>query len=468
MTRINVMFKLLAAGLFLVVMVLPLTVHGYDAGSPIQIQLSASKSHYESTEPVVLQVSVYNAVNSTVATQVGFFKRDWHLAIWFTAPDGTPVRQKYLKGGSEPPGVFLFNKREAVFAELVPTGAEDSTLLNDARIYYDLNQYGTWSAVVQAPLYVFHDYSKDEITGNRYGFLNPKPSTFNPLTSNKVAFEILPPEPVVKSALEVFVEKQSVGSGSNPGTKKEALNRIPVRVYRVSDIPPDFQPPNWQNYDAIAKYVKPVHSGVTASDGLAKFYLERDEYLVMAKYNKAPDFKHLGALVTTDEPEWMTPTPLLKKIKILEVARTTGPGQEKKLLAGTTRRERGSDLLITEPEFVTWDSTEELYPFVFEAVGDWDVTTSVSPPEGFTADYDSLSAEVVDEVEAVQFTIVDVGSKWEETDVTVELDHNGKKKKIKSKVGIKLSKKLAKEKKLGVYGHTVPPGPFKGGKKVKE
>jgi hypothetical protein len=36
------------------------------------------------------------------------------------------------------------------------------------------------------------------------------------------------------------------------------------------------------------------------------------------------------------------------------------------------------------------DSTQELYPFVFETIGDWDVTTSVTPPEGFESTINRL------------------------------------------------------------------------------
>ena len=44
--------------------------------------------------------------------------------------------------------------------------------------------------------------------------------------------------------------------------------------------------------------------------------------------------------------------------------------------------------------------------------------------------------------------------------------YKGKSETIETKIDIKLSKKLQKEKGLGPYGHTKHPGPFKGGKKV--
>ena len=51
-----------------------------------------------------------------------------------------------------------------------------------------------------------------------------------------------------------------------------------------------------------------------------------------------------------------------------------------------------SELPIIEPEYVFGDDTQQLYPFVLGAVGDWDVTASVTPPEGFVADHDELWA----------------------------------------------------------------------------
>ena len=104
-----------------------------------------------------------------------------------------------------------------------------------------------------------------------------------------------------------------------------------------------------------------------------------------------------------------------------------------------------------------WSEEAELYPFVFDSLGDWTVTTSVTPPEGFVADNDALSAEVNSQVEAVQFTITDIGSKWVGTKVKHKIKHKGKKEKIVySEVGIKLSPELAAKKGLSIYGEDAP------------
>jgi hypothetical protein len=84
------------------------------------------------------------------------------------------------------------------------------------------------------------------------------------------------------------------------------------------------------------------------------------------------------------------------------------------------------------------------------------------------ADKSSLTATVKNEIEAVQFTVKDVGSRWIETNVTFTVEHQKKVKALKDKVGIKLSKRLAETKGLDIYGETGTPGTFVGGKKVSK
>jgi len=120
----------------------------------------------------------------------------------------------------------------------------------------------------------------------------------------------------------------------------------------------------------------------------------------------------------------------------------------------------GSELLVIEPEYIEWSSAQELYPFVLQSLGNWDVTTSISPPSGFVANQPSLSTQVNSELKVLQFTVTDVGSDWVSTKVKHKVKHNGKVYTIDSKIGIKLSKELAKKKGLSVYGQEpLPPDP---------
>jgi len=89
-----------------------------------------------------------------------------------------------------------------------------------------------------------------------------------------------------------------------------------------------------------------------------------------------------------------------------------------------------------------------------ESIGDWEVTTSVQPPEGFVTDHNALGEEVTSEIEAVQFSITDVGTKWtrSKTKHKIKNKKSGKEHTFESEIGIKLTPELAKKKKVGIYG----------------
>ena len=62
------------------------------------------------------------------------------------------------------------------------------------------------------------------------------------------------------------------------------------------------------------------------------------------------------------------------------------------------------------------------------------------------------------ELEAIQFTIIDVGSKWKPTKVKYKIKHKGKVKDIEGEIGIKLAPGLAKKKGVSEYGEEGKPG----------
>jgi hypothetical protein len=55
-------------------------------------------------------------------------------------------------------------------------------------------------------------------------------------------------------------------------------------------------------------------------------------------------------------------------------------------------------------------------------------------------------------MEAVQFLVIDVGTKWKSSKVKHKIKHKGKTETIESEIGIKLSEKKAKEKGVGRFG----------------
>jgi hypothetical protein len=219
---------------------------------------------------------------------------------------------------------------------------------------------------------------------------------------------------------------------------------------------------NWKYYPLIWDYVEPIRSSLTGHNGFTRFSgIPQDDYLILGQHKITTDFKHLAVRVRSTDAGWLSEEPIVCYMRSIQKA-------DGKKVAGKTERLVGSELLITEPEFIEWDSAEETYPFILEAKGDWDVTTTVTPPAGFTIDQKSLSVKVKDEMKIVLFTVTEGGESWKETKVKYKIKHKKKSESLESKIGIKLSKKLAKEKNKGIYGDTEDPGPFKGGKKVEK
>ena len=433
--------------------------------APVAIRLLADKTSYLPEEPIRMQVDVLNASGEPVLTRTGFSSRDRRLLITFTDPDGNIIRSKYLRSSDEPGPPYRVQERDAAFAEYFE---ESTVVLEDVREFYELLKYvkyGRYTAQVFESLETFSESSLDD-AGNLIAFLDSA-SGFS-LLSNKVLFEIVSPTPAEQSSIHVKVCLLQIGGGTKPGAVKMPLLDVPVHLIKVSDVPDDYHPINHKTYGIIYEFVDAFRSAFTtlpygdAKEGVAKFEnVPQDDYVVIALYDRSQDFRHMGSPIGLDHSDWLTDDPIEKHLMVMEKV-------DGKKVPGKTKKLKGSELLITEPEYIEWDSTQETYPFVFETMGDWEVTTSVAPPEGFETDYKSLDAEVINELEAVQFTITDVGSSWKETKVKHKINHKGKQHTLESKIGIKLSKKLAKEKGLGIYGETESPGPFKGGKKTKK
>ncbi len=436
-----------------------------ETQAPIAITLVASKASYLEKEPIKLEIRVANISDADVITRKGFFNQAFHLKLTFIDPDGEVVRFFSLAGGAEGgPPLCVRGQCTAVQAEVIPPPprGEKVTIIDDAKGNYDLTKLGHYRAFVSVPLNTFAGATKDAATGEQFAFLDgPGRQLFDPLRSNSISFDIVPREPIARSAIKVSANKLVVGRGPKPeAIKKIPLEGLPVRLFKRSSVPDDFKPIDYKTFPLVWQYVPPIARTLTNAQGFGSFErAPRDDYVVIAEHRGAEDLIYIGAPIGADDPDWPTADPISAHLAVIEKA-------DKTQVAGRTTRVTGSELLITAPGYVLWDNTEELYPFVFESIGKWSVTTTVSPPEGFVADHATLSTGVSTARTAVQFTIAETGSRWEETDVTYKVDYKGKSKVIMHKIGIRLSKKLAQEKGLGIYGHTESPGVFEGGKKV--
>jgi hypothetical protein len=255
--------------------------------------------------------------------------------------------------------------------------------------------------------------------------------------------------------LNVTADIHTVGSGTYPGSAKDPISGLPLSIFDKTSACVAQYGVSWQNYESIWNSCTPVmvkcspsstpsNTCITDSSGQVNMLLPPGDYIVIGKYeptSNAADDLYIGVSTGSIAAAQSTQ----KYLQVIKKA-------DGKKIPAKYYQLTGSNLLIIEPEYVEWDGTAELYPFVFDSLGEWTVVVTVSPPEGFVSDYDSLMDYVSNALGSVQFTITDVGSKWVSTEVNYKVKHKGKVQNIKSKLGIKLSKDLAKKKGLSEYG----------------
>jgi hypothetical protein len=232
--------------------------------------------------------------------------------------------------------------------------------------------------------------------------------------------------------IEVTAASHTVGSGSHPGAQKEPLVGIEICAYDKSDdscARDVCGGISHHYYECIATTCPAAGCCTTDSNGQCTINVPPGDYVI----------------ISLDATKTVLPDPLgvsasdlacgeTMKKHLQQIIRVDG-----RKIPGKTQRLTGSELLIIEPEFIVWDEVQQPYPFVFESVGEWGVSVSVTPPEGFEADYDELSTEVNNDLTSVQFTIVEVGSDLVPTQTRFQVRHNGRIRTVVSQVGITLT-----------------------------
>lgn len=237
--------------------------------------------------------------------------------------------------------------------------------------------------------------------------------------------------------------RHTVGPGSHPGATKEPLPDIEACAYDAAELECARNicgGVSHQQYQCIVDNCTPDACETTDALGEAELNLDPGDYIVIAADDTAtvlpdPLGKVVGDLLCGE----------LRIARLRQLVRFDGRKKPAK-----TRVETGSLLLIVEPEFIVWDQPEQPYPFVFESIGEWGVTATIAPPEGFVADYESLAADVDNELEAVQFTITETGSDLVPTETTFELIHNGEIRTVRSSIDILLTPEYARSRGFNV------------------
>ncbi len=253
--------------------------------------------------------------------------------------------------------------------------------------------------------------------------------------------------------IAIIANKHTVGAGTHPGSAKEPLVGIEICAYDKAE-----DSCSRTTCGGIShQYYQCIVDSCGADDGEQIFCCTTDANGECAINAPPGDY----IVISDDATKTVLPDPLgvsasdllcgeLKQKHLQQIVKADG-----KKVPGKTSRRTGSELLVIEPEFIEWTGSQETYPFVFEAVGDWEVSTTVSPPEGFVSDYDSLAEQVVNEIEVVQFTVTDIGSDWVPTEAKHTVGHGGRRQVILSRVGVRLASDLAQQKGLDRSGHVL-------------
>jgi hypothetical protein len=482
------------------------TADGTAPAIKVSVALMDSDSNdsrliYLEGDPIPVVITLKNEGAAEVITSKGFSKRPFHLLLTFIDPDGQTITADELGtavyGDPEPPRLIYVNDqpRQVESVERLAAGQSAwvlKTSIPNALAYYNLYKVGYYSvkAIIPMRTYSGVDYTIDGVeyalidSANWSNALQSNPEKFAIVAdkdgdgyyypeaygANNVAdcddnnFAVSPAasetpgngrdddcnpatpdgSPVAMGTVMVFAEKHTVGPGVNPDVKKQPLGGLPVRIYSKAAGSCVMQyGVSWQNYGKIWANCIPQETGTTDTTGKVGLNVVPGDYIVIGKTAAAI---YLGVSVGT-----VAANQTVNKFLQL-IVKADGKNVPAKYTVRT-----GSELYIIEPEYIEWSGAQELYPFIFAGVGDWGVVTSITPPEGFVADNKSLSTEVSSETEAVQFTVGDIGSKWTNTKVQYKLKHKRKTETIKSKIGIKCSAQLQKQKGFDEFCNAVKP-----------
>lgn len=500
--------------IFLVILVTLVIIGGILNNSLAQVAppgIKASLALYKTAyllnaEPIKATITLENISDGDVITSGGFTISPFHLYLVFIDPDGKGITAPELgtteKEGPPPQVIPVGGELIQVESVEVLPGPPDTTWvlslpLPDARAYYTLTKAGKYSVKALIPMKTYPaisytvagiDYAAIDsfnfagaIESNTVNFslvadedvdgysypealspyasfpdcddnnpaVNPGATELpgngidedcNPATSDVV---IIPPGTIIVKA-----DKHTVGSGNLPSSTKVPIAGLLVRIFDKSagSCVSNFGV-SWKNYKSIWLSCFSLRNeiGTTGADGTVSITVKPGDYIVIGEYD--PNVSTTGdeIYIGVSAGNLTSGATMQKYLQVIVKA-------DGKTVPAKYTVKTGSELLIIEPEYVEWSGTQELYPFVFESIGDWTVNVSVSPPGGFVADYNNLATDVNTTLKSVQFTVTDIGSEWVSTGVTYMIKHKGKSEVVKSQIGVKLSERLAKAKGLNRFG----------------
>ena len=279
-------------------------------GPHVKINLISNKTKYEPDEPIKMQIRVYNSradifgQEKPVIANHGFFYQDFYSRIYILDPNGVPVEKKYSRSAIDPAPPYYKDGTFRVPVEIIPPGAENIYFIEDVRKYYNLtNSYGWYKAVVKAPLETFYSFEKSPTGEPHAELLSSCNRQSNPLYSNTIRFEIVPPESLLKLTLKAHVYQQADSSPQEMHPVENAM----VRLYKLSQISHESQPIDRERYTYLWNHYDPHASGLTHASGIATFSgIEQGDYLILVRRPSSTGGLTSGTLITKDDAQWQT------------------------------------------------------------------------------------------------------------------------------------------------------------------
>jgi hypothetical protein len=250
------------------------------------------------------------------------------------------------------------------------------------------------------------------------------------------------------ASIDIRADRHTVGSGTHPGSTKTPLSGIHVCAYDKSAAGCAVTTCggiSHQHYECIATRCPPVRCCDTDAAGACTIDAPPGDWIVISRD---------ATKTTLPDPLGVSASDLACGQTMQKYLQQIVNAKGEKLAARCSVR-TGSQLLIIEPEQIVWDEAQELYPFALDATGDWTETTTVEPPEGFIRDHDFLSEEAIDEVEALQFTLTDVGTDWVPMTTRHLLGHHGRREVVLNEIGTMLEDRFARSKGLDRWGRAL-------------
>jgi hypothetical protein len=295
---------------------------GIADSSPIKIKVKSDKIRYSPEDSIAIQIRILNnnwnpkGEKEEVIANEGFFSRDYHLMLTVIDPTGKPVALKHPRVETEPPPPYNFNGKLYVPVEIVSADAENIFFMKDARKYYEIGRkYGWYTASLNTSLEIFSEFSLTPAGELIADLMDKGRKKFNPLSSNKIRFEIVPAKPLIEKSLLIGVIIYESLNGMKKLPAEIKLANSEIRIYEESEIPGRCKPISFESFDTIWQGVPAMRTALTNSRGEATFSgLREGSYLILARHPKLTYGRILGSVLPADHPDWRSQKILEKRL----------------------------------------------------------------------------------------------------------------------------------------------------------